>query len=659
MKVFKPLLIGFLLLNLAILIQSCTNAATKAYKKGVKKFQQGEYNASSEYYKLSLEKGGSKARLNYAIAENLRITNRISEATKYYSAAIDAGAKEDKASFYLAQSLKAKGDYNNAQTFFLRYAKSGANQTLAKQAKKESQFLDSIYVLLNKETYYQVKNMGNDINTDGAEFAPQVTKDGDLIYTASNNQFEYTAIGSGFTDIYQFKFDGTTEESGIKKSFGENINQNRTHEACPAISADGSSIIFVRSNDGKRKSGVETEIYETQLRDGDWKQPKVLSAISDARYWETSPALSSDGKTLYFASNRKGGYGGVDLYKSFWSDSLESWGKPINLGAEINSSGNELFPYQRSDGRFFFASDGHPGIGGLDIFTAIKDTVTKEMNIINLGLNINSSADDFGICYKDRTTGYFSSNRTGGKGDDDIYAFSFIIPPPKPIIKKFKDYLIVNIFQKNSKDTVGKILDSAIVFLKLDSIKTKEMLYSDSEGKATFAVDSISNYTILAEKQGYFSNTVSFKAFPNPYRRDSVSKELINRFYEVKLNLQKIQIGQEIVLEHIYYDYKKSDIRFDAEPDLQLLIEFMTKNPGVIIELGSHTDARGNDAYNLKLSQDRAKSAVAYIVKNGVEPKRIKPVGYGETKHRIPNAQTEEEHQVNRRTEFKIIDVIE
>lgn len=659
MPIKKLILVIFSLSLACFWLQSCTNAATKAYKKGLKKFQQGEYNASTEYYKLALEKGGIKSRLNYAIAENFRVTNRIGEATKYYSAAIDAGTKEDKAIYYLAQSLKAKGDYNNAQTFFMKYAKNGANQSLAKQAEKESKFLDSIYVLLNKETYYQVKNMGSEINTDGPEYAPQVTKDGDLIYTASNNQFEYTAIGTGFTDIYQFKFDGTTEESGIKKSFGENINQNRTHEACPAIASDGGSIIFVRSNDGKRKTGVETELYITEMRDGEWKAPKVLANVSDSRYWETSPSLSPDGKTLFFASNRKGGYGGVDLYKSIWSDSLEAWGKPQNLGPEINTSGNELFPYTRSDGRFFFASDGHPGIGGLDIFAAIKDTVTKETNIINLGLNINSSADDFGICYKDRTTGYFSSNRTGGKGDDDIYSFAYIIPPPKPVIKKFKDYVIVNIFQKNTNDTIGKILDSAVVSLKLDSTQTKEILYTDATGKAIFAVDSITNYTILAEKQGYFSNTLSFKAFPNPYRRDSVSRALINRFYEVKLNLQKIQIGQEIVLEHIYYDYKKADIRHDAEPDLQLLIDFMKKNPGVIIELGSHTDARANDAYNLKLSQDRAKSAVAYIVKNGVDPKRIKPVGYGETKHRIQNAQTEEEHQVNRRTEFKIIDVIE
>lgn len=659
MYIKKLILAFFAICLVMLLLQSCTNAATKAYKKGIKKFQQGEYNASTEYYKLALEKGGLKSRLNYAIGENFRVTNRIGEATKYYSAAIEAGIKEDKATYYLAQSLKAKGDYNNAQTFFMKYAKNGASQTLAKQAEKESRFLDSIYVLLNKETYYLVKNMGNDINTDGPEYAPQVTKDGDLIYTASNNQFEYTAIGTGFTDIYQFKFDGTSEFSGIKKNFGENINQNRSHEACPAITSDGGSIIFVRSNDGKRKTGVETELFVTEMRDGEWKTPKILANVSDARYWETSPALSQDSKTLYFASNRKGGYGGVDLYKSIWSDSLDAWGKPQNLGPEINTSGNEMFPYIRPDGRFFFASDGHPGIGGLDIFSAIKDTVTKELNIINLGLNINSAADDFGICYKDRTTGYFSSNRTGGKGDDDIYAFSYVIPPPKPVIKKFKDYLIVNVFQKNASDTIGKTLDSATVTLKIDSIQNKQTLYTDGLGKAIFEVDSITNYAILAEKQGYFSNTLSFKAFPNPYRRDSVSRELINRFYEVKINVQKIQIGQEIVLEHIYYDYKKADIRFDAEPDLQLLIDFMRKNTGVVIELGSHTDARGNDAYNLKLSQERAKSAVEYIVKNGIEAKRIKPVGYGETKHRIQNAQTEEEHQFNRRTEFKIIDVIE
>lgn len=654
----KKGILCFLIFIVCTLI-GCGNAATKAYKKGLSKMQQGEYNASNEYFKQSLEKGGSKARNNYLIAENLRLTNRNIDAAKYYTTALNAGSKEDKLTYNLAKCLKSSGDYINSKNFFDSYAKNGANTSLVELAKKEAQFLDTIYVLMQKDVYYKVRNMGNDINTDGPEYAPQVSKDGDLIYTASNNQFEYTAIGSGFTDIYQFKFDGITENSGVKKGFGEKINQNRTHEACPAILPDGSSIIFVRSNDGKKKNGVETEIYSTDMRDGEWQQPKIISTISDSRYWETSPALSPDGKILYFASNRKGGYGGVDLYKSIWSDSLGTWDKPKNMGKEINTAGNEMFPYQRNDGRFFFASDGHPGLGGLDIFALFKDTVTKETSIINLGMNINGPSDDFGITYKDKSTGYFTSNRSEGKGDDDIYSFSYEVPPPKPVIKLIKDYLIVLVTQKSSIDTLAKILDSALVTIKYDSTKIVEKKYSDLDGKITFSIDSLMSYNLLAEKQGYFSNTASFKTSNLPYKRDSVSPALINRFYEIKINLQKIQIGQEIVLEHIYYDYNKADIRHDAEPDLQLLIDFMTKNKGVVVELGSHTDARGNDGYNLKLSQNRAKSAVAYILKSGIEANRIKPVGYGETKHKIKDAQTEEEHQVNRRTEFKIIDVIE
>lgn len=652
-------LISISLLFFLIQLLSCTNSATKAFKKGQKKFVQGEFNASNEFYKLSLEKGGNKSKLNYLIAENLRLTNRNTDAVTYYKKALDAGNKEDKLTYNLAKCLKSKGDYINSKNLFDSYALNGANQSLVELSKKESKFLDTIYTLMQKDVYYKVKNMGNDINTDGPEYAPQVTKDGDLIYTASNNQFEYTAIGSGFTDIYQFKFDGITEESGIKKSFGEKINQNKTHEACPAILPDGNSIIFVRSNDGKRKNGVETEIYSTEMRDGEWQAPKVISTISDSRYWETSPTLSPDGKILYFASNRKGGFGGVDLYKSNWSDSLGTWEKPKNMGKEVNTLGNEMFPYVRNDGRFFFASDGHPGLGGLDIFALFKDTVTKETNIINLGMNINGPSDDFGICYKDRKNGYFTSNRENGKGDDDIYSFEYEVPPPKPVIITYKDYLIVNVIQKSPLDSNFQVLDSAFVTAKYDSLKTLKTGFTGIDGKLILAVDSTILYSLLAEKKGYFSNTGSFKTLGSAFKRDSVSKDLINRYYEIKINLQKITIGQEIVLEHIYYDYNKADIRHDAEPDLQLLIDFMLKNKGVVVELGSHTDSRGNDLYNLKLSQNRAKSAVAYIVKSGVDSKRIKPVGYGETKHRIKDAQTEEEHQINRRTEFKIIDVIE
>jgi peptidoglycan-associated lipoprotein len=649
--------IVYFLLSCLVFFSGC-QTAQKAYKKGVTKQQQGEYNYSTEYFKLSMQLGGNKGRLNYLIAENFRVTNRLPEALKYYEAAINAGTKEEKASYYFAQALKTQGRYVDAKINFEKYAKNGLNKTLAKMARAEADFIANIDALRNKETFYQVRNMGNDINSDGPEYAP-LYREGQLIYTASNNQFEYTAIGSGFTDLYVFKFDGIDDNTGVKKEFGEKINKNKTHEACAAVSPDAGMVIYAKSNDGKRKGAVDTDLYFTELRDEVWSEPAVLTPVSDPRSWESCPALSPDGKTLYFASNRKGGYGGIDLYKSVLTDTA-GWSAPVNMGSKINTAGNDMFPSVRKDGRFYFASDGHPGLGALDIFAVITDTTgtTGEMiKIENLGLGINTASDDFGITYKDKTAGYFASNRPGGKGDDDIYEFRVVIPPAAPIIKYTKSYLAVYVFDPTIKEENKQGIDSAIVTLKTDSLSPGITMNTDSMGIALLPIDTNVTYTILAERSNYFSNTGSFISIDSPFKKDSISPVLINRYYNTKLDLQKIQIGREIILEHIYYDYNKADIRHDAEPDLQLLIDFLKKNPGVTIELGSHTDSRGNDAYNLKLSKARAQSAVDYIVRNGIGSERIKPVGYGETRHKIPEALTEEEHQVNRRTEFKIVDV--
>lgn len=405
---------------------SCTHPATKAYQKGIKKQAAGENDVAIEYFKISLEKGGSKARLKYLIAENYRITNRIQEAVPFYAEALKAKTKEDKALFYYAQGLETMGNYLEARSTYENYAKKGGNRQLVKQATAKAQYLRQIHKLLNKETFYNVKNMGDFINTDGPEYGPSISPEGEIVYTASNNQFVYKATGTGFTDIYAYKFDGGEDGSGIKRAFGENINNNSTHEACPAVSPDGQYIVFVRSNTGKRKGGTNTDLYFTEMRDGEWQKPQLLP-FSDPRYWESTPAFSPDGKTLYFASNRRGGYGGIDLYKATFSDS--GWTSPKNLGPKINTAGNEMFPYVRSDGKFFFSSDGHPGLGSLDIFVLLSDSTMfdstqTEEGIVNLGTPINTSADDFGIVYKPGLKGgYFASNRPGGKATTTCMSF--------------------------------------------------------------------------------------------------------------------------------------------------------------------------------------------------------------------------------------------
>lgn len=648
--------------GIVFLLGSCVNPATRSYNNAQKKQAQGFNDQAITLYKQSINRGGNKGRLNFLIAENYRITNRMQEASKYYAEAIKNKSKDEKVNFYYAQSLKALGNYEESRIAFEKYAKSGLSPTLKKQAANEAKFLKEIRSILHKETYYNVKNAGEYLNTDGPEYAPAIGKDGEIIYTAENRNTNYKATGTGFTDLYVFKPENGTDGHGTKSQFDNRLNNSNTHEACAAISPDGTYIVFVRSNDGKRKGAVDTDLFYSEMRDGEWTKPQILP-FSEPRAWESTPIFDKDGRTLYFASNRRGGYGGIDIYKAYLTDS--GWTKPKNLGPKVNTAGNEMFPSIRKDGKFFFSSDGHPGLGGLDIFVVIDDSTTfdstaTEEGIINLGPPMNSSADDFSIVYKDDLKGgYFASNRPGGKGDDDIYEFWLAAKPKRPIIRDVVAFLNIKVYEELENNKEGSILDSAQVELEFESGENfKDSITANAHG-VSFEIDTNAAYIIKAQKEGYFTNNIVFDAKSAKFIEESPSEELTNRYYSTKILLEKIVVGKEIVLKNIFYDYNKANIRPEAEPDLNLLIDFLKSNPKVIVELGSHTDSRGNDEYNIKLSQARAQSAVNYILANGIEKERIKAKGYGETRHIIQDAQTEEEHQINRRTEFKIVEIKE
>lgn len=610
----------------------------------------GEYNKAINFYKKALEKGGDRARVNLLIAENYRISNRISEAARYYGLALQSGSKDDRALYYYALGLKSQGKYTDAKIHFQKYIKVGLNKQLVEQAKVEVNFINNrLQDLMQSSVYYIVTNVGTSINTPGPEYGSTWSKESNTLwYTGANESTTYSALGTGFTDIYLASLDPSSSEYLKKDNFPVALNKRNTHEACATRSPDGGSIVFVRSNDGSRKGSVDTDLYITELRDEIWSAP-VMMTISDPKAWESTPCFSYDGKTLYFASNRRGGLGGIDLWKSEYSDSL-GWAAPTNLGSPINTPGNEVFPVLDLSGNFYFSSDGHPGLGMLDVFRLEKDT--NGIRPVNLGVDINSSYDDFGITFTSDSTGFFASNRAGGIGDDDIYAFTKAYRPPVITTKKFVANLQITVFDT---DTVQgkKMLTLAQVMLKTEvGVPLDTMLANN--GVASFGIDTSMQYWISAEKEGYFAANHFVEIQKLPFT-DDTSTTTLTRTYRTELHMQKLLVGSHIVLENIYYDYKKADIRPDAEPDLISLINLMKKNPNLTIELGSHTDSRADDAYNLKLSKARATSAVNYLIAGGIEKERIKPIGYGESQPLIPNAVTEEEHQKNRRTEFKIV----
>jgi outer membrane protein OmpA-like peptidoglycan-associated protein len=328
------------------------------------------------------------------------------------------------------------------------------------------------------------------------------------------------------------------------------------------------------------------------------------------------------------------------------------FGNAVNLGSTVNTAGNELFPSPAKDGKFFFASDGHPGFGKLDLFVAEKNSDGKQV-VSNLGKNFNSNRDDFGIFFTDYPkAGFISSNREGGKGDDDLYFFEDKTPKPKIL------NVLLNVFTKEIKpDGKEAILPQTRVVLYGGDKRPLGGDMVNAQGRVRFTLSPESEYSLIASRNGYFSKSFTYSTKGKTPDLATLIQDVTNISLDTTVFLDQLILEKVTVLENIYYDLAKSDIRADAALELDKLVKILKDNPTIRIELSSHTDSRSGDDYNLALSQVRAQSAVDYLVSQGIAADRLVAKGYGETQLRIQNAQTEEEHQTNRRTEFKVIEI--
>jgi outer membrane protein OmpA-like peptidoglycan-associated protein len=412
------------------------------------------------------------------------------------------------------------------------------------------------------------------------------------------------------------------------------------HEASATYSPDGKMVVFARSNSGKKKGYLSVDLWASYYRNGAWTEPALIN-INDRTTDDFSPVFSPDGTTLYFASGRKGGEGGTDLYKATMGTNGR-FEPAENLGPEINTPGNESFPAVAPDGTLYFSSDGHPGLGKLDVFMVEKGKVR------NLGAPINSSGDDFAPYFTGQNVGVFSSNRAGGKGSDDLYRFR---RNTTKLVNFFVDGTLV---ERDAKTGTTKPVSAENVELFANGNRKLLEFTTGPDGKFSFKLDSASTYALVADRPGYFTVRSSVTTVGKTPPQDQLP-EMVNEVrLPVTLTLNKIVKNVAIVVENIFYDYNKADIRPDAAIELDKLVETLNDNPKITIELSSHTDSRGKDAYNASLSQRRAQSAVDYIISKGIAKERITAKGYGETQPVVRNAKTEEEHQRNRRTEFKV-----
>ena len=611
-------------------------------KNAIKDFNNAEYFNAANKFEKTLKSGDAKN--NFLLAESLRKSNRLWQAEKFYRDAIKNGIDDEMAYYYLVLSLKANNSYEQADSLINNYLKKGEDESVISLLRKEAIYINNLKNYPDT-SYYRVKNL-KAINTKFAEYSPSFSNE--KLYFVSNRQSEkiYSGTGTPFTDLYEIKSRGANVDINSLKKLEDNINQEKVNEGSITFSEDGTYMIFAKGNDGKSSGRNNVDLYWSRFRRGGWTNPRLLN-VNTSRSWDSTPFLSKDGKTLYFASNRAKGYGGTDIYKAN-VNRRGRWINIQNMGPEINTSGNELFPSVTEDGRLYFSSDSHEGFGGLDIFVASRRG--GKITIVNPGKPLNSRGDDFGVNPYNPTRGFFTSNREGGAGDDDIYTFVNDDPNLKIVNYTLKGTTLT---PKSDTKELNVLGNSTVKLLDREG-QVIEETFTDSDGNFKFIVYSDEEYILIGEKENYFSTRGEFSTIGKELDKSKLKEFITNVEYEKNLILDRIIVNKSIVLDNIYYDLDKSDIREDAAVELDKLIVILRDNPNISIELSSHTDDRASVDYNQNLSQRRAESAVSYILSKGIDDNRITARGYGESQLIILNAETEDEHQINRRTEFKV-----
>ena len=609
-------------------------------------FLQKEFNAERDPIK--------QQKIAFQLGDSYRKFNDYANAEKWYKKSIELNAGE-QALFQLGMMQKQQEKYEEAFKSFEQYQRIAGGGFEGR--KQMNQCRDAIEWKKNF-TRIQVRNL-EALNTPNLDYTLVPFKQLFVLSSTreqalGNNHDEWT--GDKFTDL--FIADKTGDKFSSPVNFGGTIN-TAYHESSVTFSADFKEMYFVRCIADEQKTNQYDHIYYSAFNNEHWTEPLKIDPFADTVNVR-DPFLSRDGKFLFVSADAVGGFGETDLYIVAKNDT--GWGNPQSLGGSINTPYSERFPWLDEKGNLHFSSNGLAGMGGLDVFKATR-TKSGYKDPVNLKSPINSGADDFAFWidkYKpangDDTilyAGYLSSNRTGGKGGDDIYRFeekwlNLFVLRGKVLEKNFE-----NPENPDSKVLGLKGLPKAKVELKSTDDKVIATATTDTAGKFVFKLEAETDYKVTASKGGYFSNN-SFVTSKGKRHQDST----IIRIY-TEIELEKIFTQKMLVIPNIYYDYDKATLRPESKLVLDSITIFFKENPDLKIELGSHTDSRGSDAYNLKLSQARAQSAVDYLISKGVPAETLQAKGYGETKlaNNCGNGAkcSEEDHQKNRRTTFRVI----
>ncbi|WP_066311999.1 OmpA family protein [Aquimarina aggregata] len=644
------------------------NAQQKSTKKAHDLFNNFAYSEAIDSYKKIIKKGNGSFEIYKRLGDCYYYTSNLKDAARWYdkmwkrqeeikTKAKDVSTLEDQteesfnisAEYYFrtAQSYKFMKRYKASDSLMVLLKSISSEDSRVKRLIEQPDYLDKIALQSGR---YSIKNISQ--NSLGVDFAPSFYKE-EIVFSSSRSNKssvkKNTWTNQPYLNLYKFT-NSDSLELNYSLKLPETLN-SKFHESTSSFSKDGKMVYFTRNNLSGAKLGKDSlgvshlKIYKASLnQEFEWNSIKELP-FNNNQYSVAHPSLNADGTKLYFASDMPGGYGMSDLYVVEINKD-GTFGNLQNLGPGINTEGRDSFPFMSKSGILYFASDGHLGLGGFDVFAiGLND---RDKNVYNLGEPVNSAADDVTFIIDDRSKkGFFASNRSGGKGSDDIYSFEETKPLVTICKGSFKGIV------KDQKS--GNVIPETKVEIKNQE---QEIIYkglTDFKGVFSLELDCADQaYEITLAKKDFDTKVQKIS-----FSRDEPKKEQI---LNLKSNLPEkgTDLAKLLNLEPIYFASNKALVIGNTAKELDKIVAFMKENQSIRIEIGSHTDSKGKDSYNMKLSQRRAKSTANYIISKGIDSSRVKSRGYGETilinkcGNRVECSK--DEHALNRRSEFVVLD---
>ena len=649
-QVLKYSIYTFLLIGAVV-----ANAQERQLKKANEKFENYSFIDAREAYIEVYEKGFQSADLFQKLGDSYYFNGDYVNAEKWYEELykLEGASTKPEYMYRYGLTLKSLKNYEKSDQIMMEFSKTKQEDERAEIFINERNYLKEIE---KNSGRFTLKN--EDFNSDLSDYAPSFYGE-ELVISTNRDRGTathriHTWNNQPFSDLFVVHVGKDSGEKAID-NFDNTIN-SKFHESSSVFTKDGKTVYFTRNNytDKKLKSDNEginrLKLYKgVKSEDDKWTVTEL--PFNGDNYSVAHPALSVDENILYFASDMEGGMGASDLYMVTIDG--DSYGTPVNLGEGINTEARETFPFVSADNRLYFASDGHPGLGGLDVFVAEIYSENDFSESYNVGAPVNGIADDFTfIINADTKKGYFASNRAEGKGDDDIYSFV----ENRSLVFPFEQTIEGEVLNETTEEPVEGVTVSLID----DEGNVVTTVTTDDEGKYTLPIEERSTqYAIRYEKDNFETKE---KPFASTNENGRVFKDVETIKLGNNLGVTQVGLGDDLNnalgLNPIYFDFDKSNIRPDAEIELQKVIAVMEKYPNLKIDVRSHTDSRANDAYNDALSKRRNKSTLNYIISKGIDKNRLTGDGYGESKlvNECSNGVecTEQQHQLNRRSEFII-----